>query len=171
VRFAYLLLTTLTAAMLMPADAALGNSPGADQVINRADRALEASPTRFVADVAPLKTTLREPESAEKRQRETIRLEIETNIYRLTQCVGASFGCVAHDFPRMILGLTRSEVETLLGPPQYQLRLAGNHLYYWTVPLRTNRTVTPTRVQLTFGDCHYREKNSRKQAVCEATLP
>ena len=116
------------------------------------------------------KQALREQEAADKLQRERVRLEIETNVNRLKYCVAGNRGCAAEDLPRLLLGLTRSEVEAMLGPPQYQLHLGANHLYYWTVPLKTNRTAGAVRVQLIFGDCYYREKNSRKKAVCEAAV-
>jgi hypothetical protein len=175
-RIAYLVFLILAAAILLPPGAAFCRLPGADQVIDGTDTGIETAPTTIAADTTPPTAgpargaTLREREAADKLEQERTKSDIETNIYRLTRCVGGTLGCVAHDFPRMVLGLTRSEVEALLGPPQYQLHLAGNHLYYWTVPLRTNRTVAATRVQLIFGDCYYREKNSRKKAVCEAAL-
>jgi hypothetical protein len=111
---------------------------------------------------------LRQQEAADKFQRDGIRLEIETNINRLKRCM-AKRACLANGFPKLLLGLTPSEVEGLLGPPQYRLQLGGNDLYYWTVPLIARGTVSAVRVQVIYGDCYYREKNSHAKAVCEVT--
>ena len=116
------------------------------------------------------KQTPREQEAAAKLEREKIRLQIEANINRLKYCVAGNSGCAANDLPRLLLGLTRSEIEALLGPPQYRLHLAPNDHYYWTVPLSSRGTVSATRVRVIFGDCYYREKNSRKKGVCEAQV-
>jgi hypothetical protein len=114
------------------------------------------------------KQALREQESADKFQRDGIRLEIETNINRLKRCM-AKRACPANGFPKLLLGLTPSEVEGILGPPQYHLQLGENDLYYWTVPLSAKGTVSAVRVQVIYGDCYYREKDSRAKAVCEVT--
>ena len=123
------------------------------------------------ASVGPdTKQTLREQEAVETAQRDKIRRDIEVNVNRLKRCVAGNARCGANDFPRLLLGLTRPEIEAILGPPQYELHLAANHLYYWTVALEANRAVSAIRVQVSFGDCYYREKNSRKKAVCDATV-
>src|SRR5207302_9640972 len=74
---------------------------------------------------------LREPEATAKLYLKE-RIKIEANIDRLKYCVARNRGCSVDGFPRLLLGLTRSEVEAILGPPQYHLHLAGKHLYYWT---------------------------------------
>jgi len=114
------------------------------------------------------KQSLRGQEAADKFQRDGIRLEIETNINRLKRCM-AKRACLANGFPKLLLGLTPSEVEGILGSPQYHLQLGENDLYYWTVPLIAKGTVSAVRVQVIYGDCYYREKNSRAKAVCEVT--
>ena len=113
--------------------------------------------------------SLRESEAAAERNR--IQQQIASNIVRLKYCVAGKKGCAANDLPRLLLGLTRSEVEAILGPPQYQLRLASNHVFYWTVPLASDRPGGAVRVQVSFGDCYYREKESKQKAVCDAAVP
>ena len=111
-----------------------------------------------------------EQQAAEKREREKIRVETESNIIRLKSCIAGNPGCVANDVPRLLLRLTRPEVDAILGPAQYRLRVAADDLYYWTVPFEARGTRGLIRLRITFGDCNYREKNSRKKAVCEAEL-
>lgn len=115
-------------------------------------------------------TKLREKEAAEQLERDRIRQRIVLNIDRLKHCVAPAGVCVQNEIPRLLLGLTRSEIEAILGPPQYQLRLAGNHLFYWTVPLKSNQPGGAIRVQVSFGRCYYREQNSSKDAVCDAAV-
>ena len=147
--------------MLTPAEAALREYVNANPVV------ADASPG---ASAGPDTKQTRAQDAAETLQRDKIRRDIEINIDRLKRCVAATARCGANDFPRLLLGLTRPEVEAILGPPQYELHVAGNHLYYWTVPLAANRPVSAIRVQVSFGDCYYREKSSSKKAVCDATV-
>jgi hypothetical protein len=113
-----------------------------------------------------------ETEAADKLNQERERIKVRANIDLLKYCVGGNPGCPVNGVTRLLLGLTRSEVETTMGPPHYQLHLAGKHVYYWTVSVNTNavarnpRMVT-IRMQVIYGDCYRREKNSRKTAVCE----
>jgi prepilin-type N-terminal cleavage/methylation domain-containing protein len=97
-------------------------------------------------------------------------MQAESNIIRLKSCIAGNPGCVANDVPRLLLRLTRPEVDAILGPAQYRLRVAADDLYYWTVPFEARGTRGLIRLRITFGDCDYREKNSRKKAVCEAEL-
>jgi hypothetical protein len=110
-------------------------------------------------------------EVAEK-QRERIRLETTSNVTRLKSCLSQNSRCAPYDLPRLLLRLTRFEVETMLGPPQYRLQLATNNLYYWTVPFNAPGNApgraSAVRLRVIFGDCYQREKNSRKKGVCEA---
>ena len=119
-----------------------------------------------------------ETEAADKlyqeKERVKIRANIRANIDLLKYCVAGNAGCPANGFQRLLLGLTRTEVETIMGPPQYQLHLAGKHVYYWTVSVNASARVNHPRmvrirVQVVYGDCYYREENSRKQAVCEVS--
>jgi hypothetical protein len=107
-----------------------------------------------------------------ENERVKIRVKIRANIDLLKYCVAGNPGCPANAFERLLLGLTRSEVEAIMGPPQFQLHLAGKDAYYWTVSVNANARVNHPRmvrirVQVVYGDCYYREKDSRKQAVCE----
>ena len=111
-----------------------------------------------------------EQASAKEREREKISAETRFNMKRLKACVAASRACAANDFPRLLLRLTRPEVEEILGPPQYRLRLTADDLYYWTVPLKGNVTLGAVRLRVIFGDCYDREETSRKKAVCEAAI-
>jgi len=106
-------------------------------------------------------------EVAEK-ERERIRLETASNVARLKSCLSQNSRCAPRDLPGLLLRLTRPEVETMLGPPQYRLRLATNNLYYWTVPFNAPGTASTVRLRIVFGDCYHREKNSHKKGVCEA---
>jgi hypothetical protein len=169
---ACLVCAVLAVAIFTAADDALYQCAAANQVIYQAGQGNRTTRPTTVADAAPVASPRPEPvveqEAADKFQREGIRLEIETNINRLKRCV-ANRRCLANGFPKLLLGLTRSEVEGILGPPQYHLQLGANDLYYWTVPLNTSGTVSAVRVQVIYGDCYYREKNSRTKAVCEVT--
>ena len=113
---------------------------------------------------------LREQDAGEKRQREKLRVETESNLKRLESCVAGNPACAANDVPKLLLHLTRPEVEAILGPPQYRLHVTADELYYWTVPVKARGTAGLIRLGIIFGDCNYREKNSRKKAVCEAAL-
>jgi hypothetical protein len=102
------------------------------------------------------------------KERERIRVETAANVARLKSCLSQNSRCAPRDLPRLLLRLTRPEVETMLGPPQYRLRLATNNLYYWTVPFSAPGTASTVRLRMVFGDCYHREKNSHKKGVCEA---
>jgi len=111
-----------------------------------------------------------ESEAADKLERQKIRAQIEANLSLANQCVTRKRGCTPTVFPSLLLGLTRPEVDALLGPMQYRLRLSGKEYYYWTIVLKTGDTTTPIRVRVEFGDCYHRERSSRKKAVCQAEL-
>jgi hypothetical protein len=164
---------------------ALIHHPTVPRVANQVGQCSEATRPASVGAAAPggsaapdADKKVREQEAADKlaQERARLKIQIEANITRVRYCVAGNPGCSATGFHRLLLGLTRSEVESLLGPPQYQLHLAGNQLYYWTISINvaSGRKAPPRmaviRVQVRYGDCYYREKNSRKSAVCEAGL-
>jgi hypothetical protein len=98
---------------------------------------------------------------------ERARIKSAANIDRLKRCMAGDRDCSEKSFSRSMLGLTQSEVEAILGPPHYQFHLAQKHLHYWTISINTDAGRVTMRIQAIYGNCYYREKDSRKEAVCQ----
>jgi len=109
-----------------------------------------------------------EVESDALRRENAIR-KAEAKMVGLKYCAAGHRGCSVAGVRRSMLNLTSSEIESILGPPQYHLRLGKQDLYYWTVPITENGVLKRVRLQVTYGNCYDRESSSAKKAVCEVT--
>ncbi len=94
---------------------------------------------------------------------------IEQKIENLKACIVLERDCDPRTFRQYLLQLDPSEVESILGPPQYSLKLTQSPLYFWTVSLKVHGVTTPVRIQVSYGNCNYRDPTSTSLGVCEAT--
>ena len=105
--------------------------------------------------------------AVEKAQRDKAHWEAEGNKSRLTYCAAGKPGCTVGGTRRLMLALTPAEIESILGVPQYRMRLNKKDLHYWTIPINERGETKKVRFQVIYGDCYLRERSSKKKAVCE----
>jgi hypothetical protein len=106
--------------------------------------------------------------AADQPDQDKARAQIDAQIARLRACFTPGHHCTDQFIVRNILTLAPSEVEAILGPAQYRLQVGGRESYYWTVTAITSHGLAPIRLQVIYGECYYREKNSHRKAVCGA---